>query len=496
MTPAGPASCSERPPWPGSSCPAAPRHVRRACGWPAAAGTTPRSAQEYDHLLATSRSASCARRIRAPRLRHLGDRGAGAAGDPARGHRARRVRADRRARRADHRGAVHLPAAPRPGAEDAAVLRALGAGPAMIMADGLPGILAAVAAGSLLAAAVAVALSPLSLFGPVRAVEPRAGNLPGLDRARAGRARAGRGPRRGGGRDRPPAGAAPRRGPQPDRRARGRPPCGRRLAAGLPVPGVAGLRFALEPGRGRTAVPVRSVIAASGAGRAGGHRDADLRRQPDHADLASSAVRLELQLRAVLDRRLRGPSRRSWPGRCSPATGWSPPPPGSTSPRPRSAARPSRSSARRPGPPWPRRSWPATGSTAPRPVVLGPATLAQLHQRIGDNVRVSERQLVPTLRCGSSARPRCRPSARSWACMPRWAPARCSPPRWSTRRRSRRAFGRLLAGPNAILIRLRPGVSQSAGPAVAAEDPPCATAGSCTRRRSWPPAAAPRLRTP
>ena len=63
----------------------------------------------------------------------------------------------------------------RAGADDAGALRALGAGPAMIMADGLPGIVAAVAAGALLAVAVAAALSPFSLFGPVRQVEPGRG---------------------------------------------------------------------------------------------------------------------------------------------------------------------------------------------------------------------------------------------------------------------------------------------------------------------------------
>ena len=56
----------------------------------------------------------------------------------------------------------------RTAADDAGALRALGAGPAMIMADGLPGIVAAIAAGALLAVGVAIALSPLSLFGPVR----------------------------------------------------------------------------------------------------------------------------------------------------------------------------------------------------------------------------------------------------------------------------------------------------------------------------------------
>ena len=63
----------------------------------------------------------------------------------------------------------------RAGADDAGALRAFGAGPAMIMADGLPGIVAAVAAGALLAVGVAVALSPFSLFGPVREVEPGRG---------------------------------------------------------------------------------------------------------------------------------------------------------------------------------------------------------------------------------------------------------------------------------------------------------------------------------
>ena len=54
-------------------------------------------------------------------------------------------------------------------------MRALGAGPAMAMADGLFGVLGAVAAGSLLAVAVAMALSPLAPFGPVRPVYPGIG---------------------------------------------------------------------------------------------------------------------------------------------------------------------------------------------------------------------------------------------------------------------------------------------------------------------------------
>ena len=60
-------------------------------------------------------------------------------------------------------------------AGDLATLRALGAGSAVTTADGLPGVLAAVALGALLAAAVAVALSPLAPLGAIRAVYPTPG---------------------------------------------------------------------------------------------------------------------------------------------------------------------------------------------------------------------------------------------------------------------------------------------------------------------------------
>jgi hypothetical protein len=56
-----------------------------------------------------------------------------------------------------------------------ATMRALGAGPAATTADGLPGVLAAVILGALLAAAVAVALSPLAPLGAIRAVYPTPG---------------------------------------------------------------------------------------------------------------------------------------------------------------------------------------------------------------------------------------------------------------------------------------------------------------------------------
>ena len=60
-------------------------------------------------------------------------------------------------------------------ADDGAVLRALGAGPAMTMCDGLIGVVGAVVTGSLLAVAVAAGLSPLAPIGPVRSVYPDGG---------------------------------------------------------------------------------------------------------------------------------------------------------------------------------------------------------------------------------------------------------------------------------------------------------------------------------
>ncbi len=63
----------------------------------------------------------------------------------------------------------------RAGGADRMVLRALGAGPAMVAADCLLGLLGAVAAGTLLAVAVAVAFSPVAPIGPVRPVYPAPG---------------------------------------------------------------------------------------------------------------------------------------------------------------------------------------------------------------------------------------------------------------------------------------------------------------------------------
>ncbi|MCU1351803.1 MAG: hypothetical protein JWM05_1012 [Acidimicrobiales bacterium] len=63
----------------------------------------------------------------------------------------------------------------REGAEERQILRALGAGRAMRMSGDLTGIVAAVMAGSMLAAGVAVAGSALAPVGPVRPIYPRPG---------------------------------------------------------------------------------------------------------------------------------------------------------------------------------------------------------------------------------------------------------------------------------------------------------------------------------
>ncbi len=148
----------------------------------------------------------------------------------------------------------------REGADDRVVLRALGASPAMTTGDGLIGVVGAVIAGSLLAVGVAVGLSPLAPLGPARPVDPHPGiafdwtvlgvglilsigTLTAIAMVIAYRQAPHRVARRG------------------ERGA----PRGSRLArfaanAGMPAPTVAGIRFALEPGRGRNTVPVRSAI--------------------------------------------------------------------------------------------------------------------------------------------------------------------------------------------------------------------------------------------
>ncbi|MGC2174724.1 MAG: FtsX-like permease family protein [Acidimicrobiales bacterium] len=148
------------------------------------------------------------------------------------------------------------------GAGELDTLRALGASPTMMLVDELLGILFALVLGSLLAVVVAVLLSPLAPLGAVRSVYPDRGFafdwtvlafgfvvlvvglgvLAVLLAQREVRA------------------TSQRRSREGEREAR----LVRSVAnSGLPIAAVTGIRFALEPGRGRSATPVRS--AALGA---------------------------------------------------------------------------------------------------------------------------------------------------------------------------------------------------------------------------------------
>jgi putative ABC transport system permease protein len=148
----------------------------------------------------------------------------------------------------------------RAGTVESATLRALGANQAMTLSDGLVGLLGAVVGGSVLAFGVAVALSPLTPLGPVRPVYPYKGFafdwtvlglglvalvlvlgslaviLAGRELSRLASTMSGETWKQERGVVRSAAGA------------------------GLPIAVVTGLRFALESGRGRNSVPVRSAI--------------------------------------------------------------------------------------------------------------------------------------------------------------------------------------------------------------------------------------------
>lgn len=144
---------------------------------------------------------------------------------------------------------------------DRDVLRALGASPGTMVVEGLVGALLAVVLGTVLAALVAVALSPLGPLGPVRPVYPDAGfnvdwtvlgigigvlvlSLGLITSALSVRSVTRRAAH---------SESVPRR----SRAALGL------QSAGIPVAGVVGVHFALESGQGRSAVPVRSIIGGT-----------------------------------------------------------------------------------------------------------------------------------------------------------------------------------------------------------------------------------------
>jgi hypothetical protein len=147
--------------------------------------------------------------------------------------------------------------------EDLDVLRALGADSLTATWDAILGLLGAVVLGATLAVALAVALSPLAPLGPARQVDRTPGfafdwtvlgvgfavlalGLSVLTVTLAYRR------------------AARRRSRQRSELVqRGSAVVNAAVRYGLPAPGVAGLRFSLEAGHGRSAVPVRSVLVGA-----------------------------------------------------------------------------------------------------------------------------------------------------------------------------------------------------------------------------------------
>jgi MacB-like periplasmic core domain/FtsX-like permease family len=146
----------------------------------------------------------------------------------------------------------------RQNATDIQVLRSLGAKPAMTYLDELVGIVGAVLVGSLLAGLVAIGLSPLAPLGPARPYLPHGANfdwtvlgfglalivmlLVSVSAVVAIRLM---------------TRAASWRGRSDHRGSRA---ANAAALANLPVSAVTGIRFALEPGTGRNTVPVRSAI--------------------------------------------------------------------------------------------------------------------------------------------------------------------------------------------------------------------------------------------
>ena len=149
------------------------------------------------------------------------------------------------------------------GAPEGRTLRALGGGPAMIMGDGLAGAVLAVIIGAVLAVVVAIGLSPLAPIGVVRPVYPDRGvafdwTVFGLGfgvlvvvLSAAGAVMAYR--------------QAPHRIGSERDRGRVQPSSVIRVASasGLPAPAIEGVRFALDPRVGGTTVPVRSAIVGT-----------------------------------------------------------------------------------------------------------------------------------------------------------------------------------------------------------------------------------------
>jgi hypothetical protein len=284
----------------------------------------------------------------------------------------------------------------RAGADELTALRALGASPAMIAIDGLISAVSAVVLGALLAGVVAVALSPLSPLGPARAVYPHlgiafdwtvlVGGVAVLVLVLCATAVA----------------LAHRQAPHrvASRSARLTPHRSRVAAlaasSGLAISAVAGIRLALDPGRDRRSVPVRSailgavlavvvvvatVVFGSSLNTLASHPSLygwnwDYEMLGNFGGLADIPMPQTAQL-LDHDRYVAAWSRASFDdlridGQAVPVLGTTP----------RAVVAPPVLSGH--------------ALDAPDQLVLGPTTLAQLHKRLGDTVTLENGQATPT----------------------------------------------------------------------------------------------------
>ena len=346
---------------------------------------------------------------------------------------------------------------------DLDVMRALGATPAMTVSDGLIVALSAVVVGSMLAASVAVALSPLSPVGPARAVYPTRGVafdwtvvglgilvliviLGAFTVSIAYRGSPHRALRR----------AEPlRRGSAVVRTVAG---------SGLPVPAAVGVRFALEPGDRRGSMSVRSALFG--------------------AVLAMAMVTATLTFGSGLSTLISHPALYGWNWNMAldSSNGYGPIPPkaqASLSHDPLVAS-------------WTGVTFfvlqlngvatPVLFAAAPAPfsppillghaltasnqIVLGPATLASLHERLGGRVRVGygfgPRSLSKTLTIvGTATLPAIGISQGQHTSMGTGAML----PNGAFPSLSVQGYPRACNGPNMALVRWRAGVTSSSGAA-------------------------------
>jgi hypothetical protein len=338
-------------------------------------------------------------------------------------------------------------------ADEHAVLRALGASRILTVSDGLIGVVGAVAAGSMLAVAVAMSLSPLAPIGPVRPVASGHGvsvdwTVIGLGAvaltvalSAIGVAVAHRDA---------PHGLARRTRPLTQRRST---VAGAAAASGLPASAVTGIRLALEPGAGRAAVPARSAVIGATLAMVvvvatlvfGASLHTLVSHPPLYGwnwDYALSAGGgggdiPQAQATQALDN---NPDVAAWTGVYFSSLQIDGQTVSVLGANPNAAVQPPTLSGH--------------GLDAADQVVLGETTLAQLHKHLGDTVAVSDGQDTPTLLqiVGTATMPAI--GAASLAHLEMGSGALVSDELIPAA--AKNTFAAPITGPNAILVRLRP----------------------------------------